>query len=77
MVATDLLTRQYEDRPEDWERDKRIFNILADKVETVAPWLAERMLENDKSGVQISWSSSWKLMGRFLISPFHKRDIFE
>jgi NAD(P)-dependent dehydrogenase (short-subunit alcohol dehydrogenase family) len=77
MVATDLLTRQYKDRPDDWERDKRIFNILADKVGTVAPWLAERMLENDKSGAQISWSSSWKLMGRFLISPFHKRDIFE
>ena len=25
---------------------KRIFNILADRVETVAPWIAERVLAN-------------------------------
>jgi NAD(P)-dependent dehydrogenase (short-subunit alcohol dehydrogenase family) len=76
MVATELLTKQYDDRPEDWERDKRIFNILADRVETVTPWLAKRILENKKSGVRISWSSPLKIMGRFLVSPFHKRDVF-
>lgn len=76
MVATDLLTKQYEGRPEEWERDKRIFNILADRVETVAPWLAKRILENEKTGARISWSSQWKIMGRFLASPFHKRDVF-
>jgi short-subunit dehydrogenase len=77
MVATDLLTKQYEGRPEDWERDKRIFNILADRVETVTPWMAARILENEKSGVRISWSSRWKIMGRFLTSPFHKRNVFD
>ncbi len=76
MVVTDLLTKQYEDRPEDWERDKRIFNILADRVETVAPWLAVQMLKNDKHGEKISWTSRWKIMGRFLASPFSKRDVF-
>ncbi len=76
MVATELLTKQYEDRPEDWERDKRIFNILADRVETVTPWLAKRILENEKTGARISWTSPWKIMGRFLVSPFHKRDVF-
>jgi NAD(P)-dependent dehydrogenase (short-subunit alcohol dehydrogenase family) len=77
MVATDLLTKQYEDRPEDWERDKRIFNILADRVETVSPWLAEQMLHNDKHGAKISWTSRWKIMGRFLASPFKKRNVFD
>jgi NAD(P)-dependent dehydrogenase (short-subunit alcohol dehydrogenase family) len=77
MVVTDLLTKQYEDRPEEWERDKRIFNILADRVETVSPWLAAQMLENDKSGVKISWTSRWKIMGRFLASPFSKRNVFD
>lgn len=77
MVATDLITMQYKDRPQDWERDKRIFNILADRVETVAPWLAEMMLRNEKNGTRISWISPWKLLGRFLTSPFHKRNIFE
>ncbi len=77
MVVTDLLTKQYEGRAEDWERDKRIFNILADRVETVTPWLAARILENEKSGVRISWSSRWKIMGRALASPFHKRNVFD
>jgi short-subunit dehydrogenase len=77
MVVTDLLTKQYEDRPEDWEKDKRIFNILADRVETVCPWLAEQMLNNDQHGAKISWTSRWKIMGRFLTSPFSKRNVFE
>jgi NAD(P)-dependent dehydrogenase (short-subunit alcohol dehydrogenase family) len=77
MVATELLTKQYEDRPDEWERDKRIFNILADRVETVCPWLAAQMLNNDRHGAKISWTSRWKIMGRFLTSPFSKRNIFE
>jgi len=77
MVATDLLTKQYEDRPEEWERDKRIFNILADRVETVTPWLAAQILHNDKHGAKISWTSRWKIMGRFLASPFNKRNVFD
>jgi NAD(P)-dependent dehydrogenase (short-subunit alcohol dehydrogenase family) len=77
MVVTDLLTKQYEDRPEDWERDKRIFNILADRVETVTPWMAGQILGNEKSGISINWSSRSKIMLRFLTSPFTKRDIFE
>lgn len=77
MVVTDLLTKQYQDRPEEWERDKRIFNILADRVETVCPWLAAQMLDNDEHGVKISWTSRWKIMGRFLASPFRKRNILE
>lgn len=77
MVATEMITKPYEDRPEDWERDKRMFNILSDRVETVTPWLARKMLENTNSGEIISWSSPWKIMGRFLASPFHKRNIFD
>jgi NAD(P)-dependent dehydrogenase (short-subunit alcohol dehydrogenase family) len=76
MVTTDMITDQYEGRSEDWERDKRIFNILADRIETVAPWMAQQILDNDKSGVRISWLSRWKVMGRFLTSPFNKRDLF-
>lgn len=76
MVVTDLITGQYDERPEDWERDKRIFNILADRVETVSPWMAQQILQNDKTGVRISWLSKSKLMARFLASPFRKRDPF-
>jgi len=39
MVATEMITRQYAGRPEDWKRVLPIFNILCDRVETVTPWL--------------------------------------
>ena len=76
MVSTELITRQYEGRPEEWERDKRIFNIIADRVETVTPWLVDQMLKNKKSGVHLSWSNSWKILFRMLSQPFTRRDLF-
>jgi NAD(P)-dependent dehydrogenase (short-subunit alcohol dehydrogenase family) len=77
MVITDLVTKPYEGRPEEWESAKRIFNIIADRVETVTPWLARRVLDNTKNGARISWSSTWKVMGRFATALFRKRDLFE
>jgi len=77
MVVTDFLTQQYQDRPQDWERAKRIFNILADRVETVAPWFAQKVLANQKKGVCISWQPAHKVFFRFLTAPFRKRDLFE
>lgn len=77
MVVTELVTSPYDGKPEEWERAKRIFNIIADRVETVTPWLAKRMLDNKKNGARISWSSTWKIMGRFVMAPFSRRDLFE
>ena len=77
MVATKLITGQYEGHPEKWERVKGIFNILTDRVETVTPWLAEKILSNKKNGKIISWLNRRKLVGRFLTAPFHKRNVFD
>jgi NAD(P)-dependent dehydrogenase (short-subunit alcohol dehydrogenase family) len=76
MVITDLITDRYKGQPEQWERAKKVFNIIADKVENVSPWLAKKMLTNQKNGAILAYSSSWKLFWRFLIQPIHKRDIF-
>jgi len=76
MVITDLVTRQFDDRPEEWERAKRIFNVIADRAETVAPWLADRMLANTKTGVRIQWMTNGRMMVRFLTAPFRQRDLF-
>jgi len=77
MVITDLITDRYEGRPEEWERAKKIFNIIADKVENVTPWLADRILANHKNGAILAYSSTWKLLWRFLSQPFYKRNLFE
>jgi NAD(P)-dependent dehydrogenase (short-subunit alcohol dehydrogenase family) len=76
MVATEMITRQYTGRPEEWKRARPVLNILCDRVETVAPWLVQQMLANTRNGVIISWSNPWKLMLRFLTAPLHKRDVF-
>jgi NAD(P)-dependent dehydrogenase (short-subunit alcohol dehydrogenase family) len=76
MVATDMIRNRYKDRPEDWERAKRIFNIIAEPVDRVTPWLAREMLANRKHGVTLSYSSTWKLLWKFLRSPFTKKDVF-
>lgn len=76
MVMTDLVVKQFQDRPEEWERAKRVFNIIADRAETVTPWLARQILANRKSGACIAWMTRGKLMRRFLTAPFRKRDLF-
>ncbi|NIS81220.1 MAG: SDR family NAD(P)-dependent oxidoreductase [Anaerolineales bacterium] len=77
MVITDFILEQFEGRPEAWERAKRIFNIIADRVETVAPWIVDRILANEKNGTRISRSSRSRLFFRFITAPFRRRDLFE
>lgn len=75
MVTTDLLLGRYNRDTEDWARAKRIFNILADQAATVAPWLAERVLNNTKHGARVVWLTPWKILWRFLTAPFRDRDV--
>ena len=76
MVVTDLLTMQKNADQETWERTKQIFNILADKVETVSPWIADRILANQDHGKQIRWLKRGKVLWRFLSASWNKRDLF-
>ncbi len=76
MVVTEMITSQYEGRPEEWKRARRIFNIIAERVETVTPWMAQKILENDRNGVRFSFSPGRKILWRFLTAPFSKRDLF-
>ncbi|MBC7810374.1 MAG: SDR family oxidoreductase [Burkholderiales bacterium] len=74
IVITELLMNSVSPGRE--EQSKRIFNILADRVETVAPWLTERVLANEQRGARIAWLTRPKIFGRFLTAPFRKRDLF-
>jgi NAD(P)-dependent dehydrogenase (short-subunit alcohol dehydrogenase family) len=76
MVITDMITRQFEGRKEELEKSKRILNIIAERAETVAPVLAEKILKNQKNGVTITYSSRAGMIMKFLTSPFNKRDLF-
>ena len=77
MVATDMIRDRYKDHPEDWERAKKIFNIIAERVETVTPWLAQKMLSNRKNDAILSYSSPLNLLWKFIRGLFMKRDVFD
>jgi NAD(P)-dependent dehydrogenase (short-subunit alcohol dehydrogenase family) len=76
MVITDMITGQYK-TPEELNKVKPIFNIIANRVSDVVPWLAEQMLTNEKNGAEIHFQPRWKLMLRFLTAPFVKRNVFD
>jgi len=76
MVITDMITQQFEGREQELEKSKRILNIIAERAETVAPVLADKILENQKNSVTIKFSSSARMMLKFLSAPFKKRDLF-
>ncbi len=77
IVATDLLTSDYEPGSAEWDKVKKIFNILGDRVETVTPWLVEQVLADTKQGSRIAWLTKPKAAGRFAMAWRTKdRDIF-
>jgi short-subunit dehydrogenase len=77
IVITDLLVPAPERRNENWERSKKILNILADTVETVTPFLVAGMLrEHGKHGAAVRWLTTPKIQARFLMNVFRKRDVF-
>ncbi|WP_157888203.1 SDR family oxidoreductase [Bacillus marinisedimentorum] len=77
MVATDLLKKSLAEGGKEAEQAKRIFNILADEVETVTSYLTEEILKTDKNGAQIEWLTRPKIAWRFARSMFTKREIFK
>ncbi|HEY1075090.1 MAG TPA: SDR family oxidoreductase [Fontimonas sp.] len=76
IVVTDLLVGDYDQGSEEWAKAKRIFNILGDTVETVTPWLADRVLASNKPGARVAWLTNGKAFGRFMMAGFNKRDLF-
>lgn len=77
MVVTDLITEPYRGKPDEWERVKPIFNIIADPVETVSDWMADAILENHQNGKVLNRVSSLEMTLRFLKAPFTNRDLFK
>ncbi|MCL4871172.1 MAG: SDR family oxidoreductase [Anaerolineae bacterium] len=76
IVITDFLSEQYADDPAGFIEGKRIFNILGDKVETVTPWLADKVLGNNKSGASFTWLTPGMVLWRFATARLRPRDLF-
>ncbi len=77
IVATDLLQAEMKDATDaDRERSIKLYNILGDRVETVAPYIADGVLKGEATAAPVRWLTMPKAMGRFMTASFKKRDIF-
>ncbi|GAA4917641.1 NAD(P)-dependent dehydrogenase (short-subunit alcohol dehydrogenase family) [Nonomuraea thailandensis] len=74
MVVTDLLTHGYSQ--EERRRSARVLSILADRVETVAPWLADRVVSRARNGARVRWLTPGKIAWRFATARFVRRAPF-
>jgi len=78
IMATDFILQNKEkETPERWARSLKFLNILVDKPETVAAFLAPRILEAKENGQRIAWLTTPIILGRFISAPFVKRTILE
>ena len=75
MMLTDFITKAPDGKPSEVISDKKfikLFNILADKPETVAKYFIPRMLSNTKNDTQIAWLTNRKVAWRFMTGSFRK-----
>lgn len=75
MVLTDMLLDPIRQGDKNSRQLKRVYNLLADEVEPVAEYLAERIIENEKNGAVISYSSSFKMFLKVPARFLNRRDI--
>lgn len=75
MMLTDFITKTPDGDQSEVildEKFRKIFNILADKPETVARFFVPKMLHNTKNDVQIAWLTNRKAAWRFMTAGFRK-----
>lgn len=75
MMLTDFITKTPDGDQSEVISDnkfKKVFNILADKPETVAQYFIPRMLNNTKNNAQIAWLTNRKAAWRFMTASFRK-----
>ncbi|AHK80418.1 short-chain dehydrogenase [Ectothiorhodospira haloalkaliphila] len=73
VVPTDLLALSIHDGKA--RQIRRFINIFGDTVDTVAPGLAERVLNDRRHGSRIRWLTPGRAIGRLLLAPFRQRTI--
>lgn len=75
MMLTDFITKSPDGDQSDVISDdkfKKLFNILADKPETVAQFFVPRILKNTKNDALIAWLTNRKAAWRFMTAGSRK-----
>jgi short-subunit dehydrogenase len=75
MVLTDLLLKQKTRSAEEWKQLGRVYNLLADKVENVAPWLVKQILANQTHGKAIRYLTTSRILAHLFDMIFRGRNL--
>jgi NAD(P)-dependent dehydrogenase (short-subunit alcohol dehydrogenase family) len=75
MVLTDMLLDPIREGGDNARSLKRVYNMLADEVEPVSSYLAERIISNEKNGARISYTSSASMFLKVPLRLLSGRDI--
>jgi short-subunit dehydrogenase len=78
MMLTDFITKSPDGSLpaiESQQSFRKIFDMLADRPETVAKFFVPKMLANTRNNVQFEWLTKAKAAARFMSGPFTKRKI--
>lgn len=74
IVWTELLEQGLAPLPaSERARAERVFAVLADEVDVVAPWLVEQILNEPPHGGHIGWLTTRKILWRFATARFRAR----
>jgi len=77
MMVTDFLTGPMKRMPEsDAKRLRRVVNILGDHPQTVARFLAPRILANRRHRAHFAWLTGARAVGRFIAAVLRHRELF-
>ncbi len=76
MVITDMLISEETRNGPEWPRKRGIYNILADRVDVVTPWLVDNVVaKHGRNGAAVRWLTTPKVIWRFLTAKITGRDI--
>ena len=59
------------------EKAKKVYNILGDYPETIANFMVDKIIHNNKNNVKFTWLTNRKAAFRFMTASFNKRDFFK
>ncbi|MEH6568273.1 MAG: SDR family oxidoreductase [Halioglobus sp.] len=78
MIITDAVVREARQDLASFEKSRSMMNNMVDTIETVAPYLVDRILATEKSGTKIRWLTGGKIAKRMMMARLKKRpDQFE
>jgi NAD(P)-dependent dehydrogenase (short-subunit alcohol dehydrogenase family) len=73
IVITEAVLREIRDHRDKFDESRKTMNKLADRVETVSPFLVDRILATDRSGTRIRWLTGGKIAGRMTMGLVRQR----